>query len=382
MRTWIGNKRLAFLAVSILSLVAVLACGQIAFGSSQAPSGPIRANTVSNKPTADIPQYTNSALAPTGNLEQDVQAVSDRVRPATVFVGINASVPSSGDVVPVGNGSGAIIDAQGHIVTNNHVVADAQRLTVTLPDGRTFDAKLIGRDPLSDLAVIQIQGDNLPIIPMGNSDQLEIGEWVVAIGNALGLEGGPTVTTGVISALDRTIETDPGVALSGLIQTDAAINPGNSGGPLVNLRGELVGINSAVPGQTGTGFQPSGIGFAISINEARPIIQELLDHGRVVRPYLGIVPMTLTPAIRSQAGLSADKGVIVTSVSPNSPARQAGLEAGDVITAIDGNATDTAQALRGILEQHKVGDRVTLTVTRGNQERQLTATLGASPTVQ
>lgn len=380
--TRVQHVRSTVVVITILGLFVLLACGQIAIGSNQAPPPPLREQTVSNIPTAVIRQYTSQVLAPTGNLEEDIRTVSDQVRPAAVFVGINASTPSSGEVVPVGNGSGAIIDAQGHILTNNHVVAEAQRLTVTLPDGRTFDAKLIGRDPLSDLAVIRIQGDNLPIIPMGDSDQLDIGQWVVAIGNALGLEGGPTVTAGVVSALNRTIETDPGVALSGLIQTDAAINPGNSGGPLVNLRGELIGINTAVPGQMGTGFQPSGIGFAISINEARPIIQQLLDHGRVVRPYLGIVPVTLTPAIRSQVGLTADKGVIVSSVSPNSPARQAGLQAQDVITAIDGNATDTAQALRAILEQHQVGDRVTLTVTRRNQQLQLPITLGTSPTVQ
>jgi S1-C subfamily serine protease len=318
-------------------------------------------------------------LQPSGNLEADIQAVAQHVRPAVVFVGIEANLRSFGQPVPVGNGSGAIIDAQGHILTNNHVVEQAQALKVTLPDGRTFDARVVGRDPATDLAVIQIQGNNLPVLPLGDSDKLQIGEWVVAIGNALGLEGGPTVTKGVVSALNRTITEENGASIPGLIQTDAAINPGNSGGPLVNLRGELVGINTAVPGPTGQGVQPFGIGFAISINEAKPIIQQLLTSGRVTRPYLGVAPVTITPAIRAQLGLSVDKGVILDTVSPNSPAARAGLQQGDVIVAADGKPVADESALRQAIASHRIGDTMRLTVLRNGRQMDVQVQLAQAP---
>ncbi|HEX9076092.1 MAG TPA: trypsin-like peptidase domain-containing protein [Anaerolineae bacterium] len=354
-------------------------------GPAQAPTIDLNANPPANQaPSAPsgtlVPLPQNAPLLqPSGNLETDIQAVAQHVRPAVVFVGIEANLRSFGQPVPVGNGSGAIIDAQGHILTNNHVVEQAQALKVTLPDGRTFDARVVGRDPASDLAVIQIQGNNLPVLPLGDSDKLQIGEWVVAIGNALGLEGGPTVTKGVVSALNRTITEDNGASIPGLIQTDAAINPGNSGGPLVNLRGELVGINTAVPGPTGQGVQPSGIGFAISINEAKPIIQQLLTSGRVTRPYLGVAPVTITPAIRAQLGLSADKGVILDTVAPNSPAARAGLQQGDVIVAADGNPLVDEAALRQAIASHRIGDTMRLTVLRSGRQMDVQVQLAQAP---
>ncbi len=333
--------------------------------------------TQNNPPVANQP--ATGLLQPSGNLETDIRAVTERVRPAVVFVGIEQSLRSFSQPVPVGNGSGAIIDAEGHVLTNNHVVESAQALQVTLPDGRTFPATLVGRDPASDLAVIQIQGNNLPTIPLGDSSKLAVGEWVVAIGNALGLEGGPTVTTGVISALNRTIQEENGASISGLIQTDAAINPGNSGGPLVNLRGELIGINTAVPGPTGGGYQPSGIGFAISINEAKPVIQQLMNKGRITRPYLGVVLQTITPAIRAQAKLSVDKGVVLSDVGKGTPAERAGLRVGDVIVAADGKPVATDVDLRAAIQARNVGDTIQLTVVRGNQQLNLRAQLGEAP---
>ena len=387
--------------VALCLMVALVGCAATDLGANPGtggttaatglPAGATTSAVATGAPTAvstpsgvnlPVPSTGNSgAVQPTGNLETDVRSVTDRDRPAVVFVGIEASLDPFSQPVPVGNGSGAIIDSQGHIVTNNHVVEQAQALKVTLPDGRSFDAQLVGRDPGSDLAVIQIQGNNLPVIPMGDSDKLQVGEWVVAIGNALGLEGGPTVTAGVVSALHRTIEEPNGVGLPDLIQTEAAINPGNSGGPLVNLQGQFVGINTAAPGPTGQGIQPTGIGFAIAINEAKPIIQELISQGHVTRPYLGIAPVTLTPAIKSQLGLTVDKGVIVASVGRGSPAEQAGLQRGDVITEADGKPVTSEVQLRQAIQAHKIGDTMQLTVVRdGGQSSTVTATLIEAPT--
>ncbi len=348
--------------------------------TQSAPLNPLATQGPSGAPTLALAPANAPPLKPTGNLENDIRAVADRVRPAVAFVGIEASVRNFSAPVPVGNGSGAIIDPQGYILTNNHVVEQAQALKVTLPDGRTFNARLVGRDPATDLAVIKIDGSNLPTIPLGDSSQLHVGDWVVAIGNALGLEGGPTVTKGVVSAMDRTITEDSGASLVGLIQTDAAINPGNSGGPLVNLNGELVGVNTAIPGPTGQGVQPYGIGFAISINEAKPIIQQLISQGRVVRPYLGVVPVTITPAIAAQLGLSVQKGVVLDSIAPNSPAAQAGLRQGDVIIAIDGKPMASEADLRQAIQAHKIGDTIELTVLRNGKHTSVRAQLAQGPT--
>lgn len=392
-RRWITAPLLAIV------LLTLFGCGLVSvdLGSSLGTptpdlSGPAQAPTIdlnSNPPANQAPGAPAGTLVPlpqnapllqpSGNLETDIQAVAQHVRPAVVFVGIEANLRSFGQPVPVGNGSGAIIDAQGHILTNNHVVEQAQALKVTLPDGRTFDARVVGRDPATDLAVIQIQGNNLPILPLGDSDKLQIGEWVVAIGNALGLEGGPTVTKGVVSALNRTITEENGASIPGLIQTDAAINPGNSGGPLVNLHGELVGINTAVPGPTGQGVQPYGIGFAISINEAKPIIQQLMTSGRVTRPYMGVAPVTITPAIRAQLGLSVDRGVILDTVTPNSPAARAGLRQGDVIVAADGKPVVDEAALRQAIASHRIGETMRLTVLRDARQMDIQVQLAQAP---
>ncbi len=372
------------LAIIVLALAG---CGTVTVDYSQVqtptPSGTLffsQAPVVVVTPGTLVPLPTAAPVAQAnGNLETDIRAVADRVRPAAVFVGIEANVSNFGRPVPVGNGSGAIIDQQGHILTNNHVVEPAQALKVTLPDGRTFNAQVVGRDPVTDLAVIQIQGSNLPTIPMGDSDKLQVGDWVVAIGNALGLEGGPTVTKGVVSALNRNITEENGVSIPGLIQTDAAINPGNSGGPLVNLNGEIVGINTAVPGPTNQGIQPSGIGFAISINEAKPIIQQLITTGRIIRPYLGVAPVTITPAIAAQLGLPVEKGVVLDSVASNSPAAKAGLQPGDVITAVNGKPISNELDLRQAIQAQKIGDTIQMTVLRNRRQMNVSAQLSQSP---
>jgi len=379
--TWKQNPHWMVTILLVIFVLSLLGCSIVSESAQSNAPQVQNPQTVSNVSPTQPPLAPQSSapLQPTGNIEQDVTAVAQRVSPAVVFVGIEANVRQFSEPIPIGNGSGAIIDTQGHILTNNHVVESAQALKVTLTDGRTFDATVVGRDPATDLAVIQIHGDDLPTIPLGDSNALQTGQFVVAIGNALGLEGGPTVTVGVVSALHRTIQEPNGASISDLIQTDAAINPGNSGGPLVNLRGELVGINTATPGTTSEGFQPSGIGFAIAINEAKPIMQQLMANGRVVRPYLGIVPLTLTPAIQAQAGLDVSKGVILITVAPGSPAERAGLQEGDVVIAADGKPVTTDQELRDAIQAHKIGDTIQLTIIRDGRQSTVSAKLIESP---
>ena len=272
-------------------------------------------------------------------------------------------------------GSGIVIDPLGYIVTNDHLVAGAQSITVTLPDGRTFDAILIGRDPLTDLAVIKIDGDNLPTASFGSSSELRVGDWVVAIGNALALPGGPTVTVGVVSALGRTIQEEGGVTLYDVIQTDAAINPGNSGGPLVNLKGQVVGINTAKV----TAVEVSGVGFAVSADTARPVVDELIEKGYISRPYLGISLVTVTPAIARSYNLATEEGAMVYQVVAGTPADSAGLKAEDVIIRIDGNKVSTADDVVLAIRAHEVGDRMEITYLRGSREITTSATLVERP---
>jgi S1-C subfamily serine protease len=258
---------------------------------------------------------------------------------------------------------------------------------VQLPEanGRTFVATVVGTDPQTDLAILKLDAQDLPTITLGSSADLAVGEWVVAVGNALALEGGPTVTAGVVSATGRDVEqagttTCPGqaatnaIALYDLIQTDAAINEGDSGGPLVDLNGNVIGINTL-----GTS-EAQGIGFAIAIDDARPIIEQLLQSGKVTRAYLGISTQTLTPAIAAAQNLDQTKGVLISQVSAGSPAASAGLEAGDIITSIDGTAVtgqDTLQA--SLLKTYRAGDLVNIQIDRGGTTQTIAVTLGEQP---
>jgi S1-C subfamily serine protease len=229
------------------------------------------------------------------------------------------------------------------------------------------------------------------VATLGNSSQLEVGEWVVAIGNALALPGGPTVTAGVVSALNRTVQ-EPGSQSAGggqstsgpflfdAIQTSAPINPGNSGGPLLNLAGQVIGINTLVAGQAEPGVAAQGIGFAISIDVAKPIADQLVATGAVQHPYLGIRYVPLTPSIAQQLGTTAKDGIVVAQVVPGSPAAQAGLQPRDIITAVDNTKITDESTLAQVLSTHKPGDKVTLTVLRGNQQMTVTVTLGTQPT--
>ncbi len=268
-------------------------------------------------------------------------------------------------------GSGVIVDAQrGLVLTNNHVIANADQINVRLNDGRQFAAELVGSDPETDVAVIRIDARDLQALPAANSDQARVGDFVVAIGNPFGL--GQTVTSGIISALARS-----GLGITGyedLIQTDASINPGNSGGALVNLRGELVGINTAIYSQSGGNI---GIGFAIPANMARQIMEQLVEFGEVNRGYLGAEMQNLDPALADAFGLSSMQGAVLVNIVPGSPAEKAGLRPGDVVTAVNGRAVRDAPDLRNQVGLRRIGDKLTLDVLRDGKRITVSALVGA-----
>jgi S1-C subfamily serine protease len=317
-----------------------------------------------------------------------VREVAERARPAVVQIVTQLNTLSldlfTGTATPdMGIGSGVIIDSAGYILTNQHVIAGARTLTVALPDGRTFDGRLVGADQDTDLAVVQISGENLPVAPLGDSSQLAIGDWVVAIGHALGLPGGPTVTAGVVSALGRTVlepisaTGQPGPRLYDLIQTDAAINQGNSGGPLLNLRGEVVGISTLVVGSSDQTNSVQGIGFGIAINTVKPVAQEIIATGRVVRATLGIAYAWAGPADARQLAGSATPGVLVLLVPPGTPGAQAGLRRGDLITEIAGQPLQDESTLARQLHARRPGDVLPLTVVRNRAPTPVQVVLGA-----
>lgn len=270
-----------------------------------------------------------------------------------------------------GLGSGVIIDAQqGYIVTNNHVIEKADDIVVTLSDGRKLAATIIGRDPDADVAVIQVAAERLSAIKVANSNTLRVGDFVVAIGNPFGL--GQTVTSGIVSALGRS-----GLGIEkyeDFIQTDASINPGNSGGALVNLRGELVGINTAIVGPNGGSV---GIGFAIPFNMAQQIIEQLIEYGEVKRGRLGFTAQDLTPELAQAFGLEQSKGVVVARVEPKSAADKAGMVAGDVIVRVNGEEISRSSDVRNKIGLIRVGDAIQLEVIRNGKLKRLTARIAA-----
>ena len=260
-------------------------------------------------------------------------------------------------------GSGVIVDAKnGYILTNNHVVDKAEQITVTLKDGRSINATLVGKDPEADVAVIHIETDKLTAVPVADSSRLRVGDFVVAIGNPFGL--GQTVTSGIVSALGRT-----GLGIEGyedFIQTDASINPGNSGGALVNLRGELIGINTAILAPGGGNV---GIGFAIPVNMARQIMDQLVAHGEVRRGRLGVMVQELTPELAKAFDIKESQGAVIAKIVADSPAAKAGLKAGDVVTRINGKQIITSSELRNIVGLLQIGETVALDILRDGKPR-------------
>jgi len=263
-------------------------------------------------------------------------------------------------------GSGVIVDARrGYVVTNNHVVENAQEIVVTLKDRRRFTARLVGRDAATDIAVLKIEADRLTALPMGDSDRLKVGDFVVAIGNPFGL--GQTVTSGIVSALGRS-----GLKVEGyedFIQTDASINPGNSGGALVNFQGQLIGINTAIIGPAGGSV---GIGFAVPTSIVRTVMDQIIEHGQVRRGRLGVAIQDLTPELAETLEVPGDQGAVIAKVEEGSAAARAGLRSGDVVTAVDGRPVHSAADLRNRVGLIRVGTPVQLQVIRRGEQRMLT----------
>jgi serine protease Do len=266
-------------------------------------------------------------------------------------------------------GSGFIIDKEGYIVTNNHVVAEADQIKVKLANDKEFEATVVGRDTKTDLALIKIKGaKGLKPLPLGDSSNIKVGTWVVAIGSPFGLE--QTVTAGIVSAKGRIIGAGP---YDDFIQTDASINPGNSGGPLLDMQGRVVGINTAIVASG------QGIGFAIPIDMARNIVAQLKEKGEVTRGWLGVGIQDITPELAEYYGLQSQKGVLVTQVFEGDPADKAGIKANDIIISVDGKEISTARELSGMIANIPVGDKTRLKLLRGSKERTVTATLGNQP---
>jgi serine protease Do len=271
-----------------------------------------------------------------------------------------------------GQGSGVIVSPDGHILTNNHVIDGARGVTVTLPDKREFQGKIVGADPKTDLAVVKIEGTNLPTVPWGDASKLQVGEYVLAVGNPFGLNS--TVTLGIVSALGRG---RMGITqYEDFIQTDAAINPGNSGGALVNTKGELVGINTAIFSQSG-GYQ--GVGFAVPTSMGQPIFDSLVKHGKVVRGYLGIGIQDLNQDLAKSFSVKDAKGALVTEVKEDSPADHAGIQQGDVILSYQGSPVEDAVTLQRLVTKTTVGSKVAVKVLRDSHEKDLTVTIGEQP---
>ncbi|HWQ11667.1 MAG TPA: trypsin-like peptidase domain-containing protein, partial [Roseiflexaceae bacterium] len=337
-------------------------------------------------PTA-LPAPTASAPAAAG---QPVVEVVKKVSPAVVTV-VNTLAPGaqpdperSPFPFPLpnegrprrGSGSGVIVSEEGYIITNHHVVEGQQSLAVIFADGSRRDARLVGSDPLMDVAVIKVDGPVPGVAPLGDSSLLQPGETVIAIGSPLG-DFRNTVTVGVVSALNRSIGGD---APEGLIQTDAAINRGNSGGPLINLRGEVVGINTLVVRGAGfDGVQAEGLGFAVPSAIVRRVSEQLIAEGRVVYPFLGITYGTIDAELAADNNLPVQAGALVGEVVPGGPSDAAGLRPGDIITAIGGRQLGQDATLRSVLLEYRPGDTVTLDVLRDGQRLQLNVTLAERP---
>jgi len=290
-----------------------------------------------------------------------------------------------GMVPQEGQGSGFVIDKEGHIITNYHVIADARQVEVTMHNRKKYKATVIGTDPAHDLAIIQIQAQNLIPAVLGDSKNLQVGQKVYAIGNPFGLSG--TMTRGIVSSI-RPVREPNGATIDEAIQTDAAINPGNSGGPLMNWHGEVIGINTMILSSVG---QNAGIGFAIPINTAKAVLNDLVTLGRVRRPALGVATIPIGPELADQIGLSVDYGLLVVKVTPGGAADRAGIRGGneraylgnipimlggDLIVEIDGEKVGDQQDLAQVMNNHRAGDKVKVTVYRGKQKLDLDVTLG------
>jgi serine protease Do len=365
---------LKHLLASLVIVVFLL----VASGCSLLPAVPSTPTSPPTAPTATavVPGWTPPTTSGETQVFPSVTDVVALVKPSVVA--INTELTSydifNRPFTQQAAGSGWIIDSNGLIVTNNHVVENADKVTVTLVDGRVFTAETVRTDASSDLAIIKVNATNLPAARVGNSDTLLVGDWVVAIGNSLGM--GISATAGIVSATGVSLTVSEGQTQDDLIQTDAAINPGNSGGPLVNMAGEVVGITSVKIAQVGV----EGMGYAISSNTATPIIEQLVQQGYVVRPFMGVQNLvTVDQTVAAFYSLSVDHGALIRGVVSGGPADQAGLQAGDVIVKFDDQDISDVSDLLRVLYSYQVGQEVTITFWRGDSQSTTNLTLAESP---
>jgi len=371
-------KTLFLTIIIVLVLGALAGASCVTFTEPKTTETTAAAVTTTPAITATSPEW--SAPSVNNRVIEQLPGIADvvaAVKPSVVA--INTEVVSydffNRPYTQQGAGSGWVVDANGIIVTNNHVVEGAKTITVTMDNGTTYtaDTKSIFTDPLNDLAIIKLNAKNLPALKIGNASKMRIGDWVIAIGNALGQ--GTRATEGIISQKGVSLQVDQGQTLSDLIETSAAINPGNSGGPLVNLAGEVVGITSAKIASVGV----ESMGYAISIDTAIPIIQELVNKGYVIRPWLGAGLYTVDQLAIIQLKLSVDKGVVVVRVVPGGPANKAGLKEGDVIVSFGGQDVTMVEELTKILYSSKIGEPLEIKYWRGKTEHTVTLIPVESP---
>jgi serine protease Do len=365
-------KRSLIMTLILAGVLGGLIGGSVVYAITSHVFTPPRILIPENGPLIPVDVDINTAIT---------DAVA-HVGPAVVTV-INTLPPRTsifgGIIEQVSSGSGVIISSDGYIVTNHHVVEGTESLKIILADGSTLPASLVGIDQYADLAVLEVPGEMPAVASWGNSDTLKPGETVIAIGSPLG-DFKNTVTVGVVSAMERSIEVDNNFQLEGLIQTDAAINQGNSGGPLVNLAGQVVGINTLViRGSDRGGTVAEGLGFASPSNTAIAIVAQLIDKGYVSRPYLGIRYVPISPALAKQFRLPVTYGIYLSDVVPGGPAHQAGLRQGEILISIDDKTIDIENPFINRLLQYEPGDVVTFQVVKDDQEIDLQITLGEQP---
>lgn len=376
------------LARSIALALAALIIALAGCSDGDASDAPRELSTFSGEPMEAISASPAAVIDARDSAEQDAStapppaalaslpSISDlvhEVEPAVVSIAVESvSRGMFFDFNDENAGTGVVIRPDGYIVTNYHVIQGAHAIKVTLSNGDTYDAAVIGYDRVTDLAALKIDAADLATVTMGDSDDIEVGDWVVALGNALALKGGPTVTLGIVSARGRTITTERG-ELYGLIQTDAAINDGNSGGPLINLQGEVVGINTAMLRRA------QGIGFAVGSTTAQPIIDTLIQDGRVVRPLIGLTGADVTPSRANRFGLTVDEGIIVTRMTLDGPAYSAGIRVGDVITKLNDIPTPDMATFLTLLWTFDVGQDIQAEYIRENEFGIATITLAERP---
>lgn len=347
--------------------------------------------TLTPKPTATVaatptltPRPAATVIAPTPVVVLQLPNVADtveRVRPAVVSIVAEVVVTTLfGPRSSFGSGTGVIISPEGLVLTNNHVVEDTRKIIVTLDDGTQAEAKVVGADRLSDLAVLRLPDGSYDHLPLTRAVKLRVGEWVIAIGNALALPGGPTVTVGVVSALGRSIEASQGVTLYDLVQTDTVINPGNSGGPLLNLQGDLVGINTAVQRVTPSGAPVEGIGFAINTETASQVAEQLIAIGRVRWAWMGVILADLVPEVAAEVGLPVRQGVVIQNVVINSPSDRAGIQPGDIVLSAGGHKLATVSELTRLLKQEfRAGQEIEVELFREGARKKIRLLLGERP---